>query len=65
MFLIKKNIYCDSLSLSEGYLKHPQGFTQPFSRLKSLLLILYKIIESRDDFLIITEVIKTYASLMS
>ena len=45
--------------LSEGHFKHPQGFTQPLSRLKQLFHIINEIIESKNDFLIIAEMVKT------
>ena len=44
--------------LSEGYFKHPQGFTQSLFRLKQLILIIHEITKSKDDFLIITDVVK-------
>lgn len=45
--------------LSVNHFKHPQGFTQPFSRLKQLIRIIHEIIESKDNLLIIAEMVKT------
>ena len=52
------------IMLSEGHFKHPQGFTQPFSRLKQFLLVLHEITESIDDLLIVAQMVKTYTLLM-
>ena len=51
--------------LSVSHLKQPQGCAQAHTSLKSLLLIIYEIIESQNDLLIVTQMIKTYAILMA
>ena len=51
--------------LSVSHLKQSQSSTQSLSCLKSLLLIVNEIIESQHDFLIVTQMIKTYTILMA